>query len=389
MMPPATTTNQKQRLLATILALCGTFNIATLAWLLWQHPFFNQDFLGFWSYPRFSPVDAIYNPGAMMRFQQALYPGFRSFFPFSYPPDMLQALSWMRHLGFNGARDLWLLAGLAALTAGAFALFRGQKPGLAIAALLASPAALFTLATGQSAFFFGGLLLGGLACLPRRPLFAGLCFGLLTLKPQLGLLLPFLLLALGAWRAIIMACLTTAALVALSCAILPPDLWLKWLTALPVIQYDHFAGHTNLTIMISPAATLLRFGVPLSWAMGCQLAITLLVAGLVFRAARNAPYPMAVAILLTGTLLAQPHAYTYDSITVPAVLMLWLLPHAARWQLGLAAALYLSPLMLFSPLAGGFVYAPLLALLFAVLCCAPHPENYILTPAPRTPNITS
>ena len=129
-------------------------------------------------------------------------------------------------------------------------------------ALLASPASLLCGVTGETAYFTSALLLFGFAALPTRPLLAGLAFGLLTLKPQLGVLIPFFLLARGDWRAILAASATALGLVALSCLAFPPSLWLLWAHTLPTYQTQYFTGHgLNLNIIVTPAANLVTLGV--------------------------------------------------------------------------------------------------------------------------------
>ena len=65
-------------------------------------------------------------------------------------------------------------------------LFLAVAPGVAVCVFF-----------GQNGFYTAALLIGGLMCLDRRPVLAGVLFGILTIKPQLGLLLPVILL-LGA-----------------------------------------------------------------------------------------------------------------------------------------------------------------------------------------------
>ncbi len=364
MMPPAASTNPRRVVLTAVLVICGTINLLVLSNILLRHPFINADFIGFWAYPRFSPLDQIYNPDAMMRFQQNLYPGYKSFFPYTYPPDFLLFCGWMRGVSYNAARAIWLLCGLAVFCAAGWALLR--RP-VGVLALLASPAALLCIVLGQSSFFISALLLGGLAALPRRPILAGVLFGLLTLKPQMGLLLPLLLLARGEWRAIIAAAFTAALLVGVSCLALPPELWRLWLTSLPQIQRDYFNGGVNLNIMITPAANLVHLGAVPALAMGVQALCTLAAAALTWAAARRGSYAQAVAVLLAAMFLAQPHAYAYDLAALPAALVLGL-RGAPLWGQALGGVLYLAPLLLLSPWAGGFVYAPPLALLLGLLC---------------------
>jgi hypothetical protein len=363
MMPPAAPANPGRVIFTAVLALCGALNALALAYILFCHPFLNQDFLGFWAYPRFTPLPDIYQPTGMMRFQQALYPGFRSFYPFTYPPDFLLLTGWLRALPYDAARAVWLLGGLACFAAAGWAFSRSR---IFVLVLLASPAALLCIVLGQSSFFIGALLLGGLAALPRRPLLAGLLFGLLTIKPQMGLLLPFLLLAQGQYRAIASALLTAALLVALSAALLPAQLWRLWLTSLPQIQHDYFSGGTNLNIMITPAANALHLGAPPHLAMALQAGCTLAAAICVWITARRGTHEAAVSVLIAAIFIAQPHAYAYDLVTLPAALVPGLRRAGAPAQ-ALGLLLYAAPLLLFSPWAGYFCAAPFLAALVAVL----------------------
>ncbi len=365
MMPTPSTTGLHRMALTAVLTLCATLNGVTLVWMLARQPHINADFLGFWAYPRFSPLLEIYNPDAMMRFQQALYSGFKSYYPFTYPPDFLLATPWLRDLSYNTAKTVWTLAGFTAFTAAGLGLFKGRP--VPVLALLASPAALLTLVLGQTSFFAGALLLGGLALLRERPVLAGIAFGLLTLKPQMGLLLPILLLARGEWKAIVAASLTTGALVALSCAALPPDLWLLWAQSLPQIQRDYFGDGVNLNVMITPAANLVHLGAGTGTAMAAQTACTLVAGCAVFIAARRTEHGLAVAVLLAATLLAQPHAYAYDAVILPAALALGWRANCPAWLKVLGGLVYLAPLAMLSPLASWCLYAPPLALLLAGL----------------------
>ena len=58
---------------------------------------------------------------------------------------------------------------------------------------IAFPPVFLCLMQGQTGLLAAALLGGGLLALRPRPVLAGVLFGLLTVKPQLGLLLPFAL----------------------------------------------------------------------------------------------------------------------------------------------------------------------------------------------------
>ncbi len=375
MMPLPATTNLASRTITILVAAGGALNLALLAALLAAHARLNSDFMAFWSFPRFiaaNKPETLYDAGALTAFQQLLYPDFHSFYPYLYPPTLLLPLSWLKFLAFGPAELLWTLLGLAALTLGVRAMFPA-RPWAVLAGLLASPAALICAATGETAFFTTALLLAGFACLPRRPVLAGLWFGLLTLKPQLGVLVPFFLLARGDWRAIITACATASWLIALSCAALPPDMWALWWHALPAYQSSYFNSvkALNLNIIVTPAANLVILGLSEKTAWIVQALCGGVMILVTCWAARRAPYRLAVAITLIAIFLAQPHAYAYDSIAAVAALALGLEAAPRPLVLALGVATYSAPLLLLSPASHWFLYAPLLAAcLLALLALA-------------------
>lgn len=245
-----------------------------------------------------------------------------------------------------------------------------------------------TPATGETAFFTTALALAGFGLLPKRPVLAGIAFGLLTLKPQLGVLIPFFLLARGDWRAIIAACVTAGALIALSCLVLPPEMWRLWAQTLPQYQTDYFnATALNLNIIATPAANLVVLGVPPHLAWAAQLLCGLCVVAIVVWMARQAPYNLAVAALLTGTFLAQPHAYAYDSVLIPAAMALCITPRLPGWAIALGGLVYVAPLLLLSPYSHWFLYAfPLAALLGAIIWLARHGADGAQSPHVTIPD---
>ena len=395
MMPQRATTSFAGQTITILVAASLMLNLTMLAALLNAHVMLNSDFMAFWSFPRFIAVHSpgqLYNAAALTAFQQQLYPGFHSFYPYLYPPTLLLALFWLKFLRFFPAELLWTLLGCFALAGGVRAMFPG-KPWAVLAALLACPAALLCAATGETAFFTTALLLAGFACLPKQPVLAGLWFGLLTLKPQLGVLLPFLLLARGDWRAILSASATAMLLNGLSCVVLPANLWALWWHTLPAYQSSYFNAvkALNLNIIVTPAANLVVLGVSQRAAWIVQAIFGIGMVLLTIWAARRAPYRLAVAITLIATFLAQPHAYAYDSIAAIAALALAMevLPGPRALALGIMA--YLAPWLLLSPVFHWFLYAPLLAACLATIVAlalsaqksaeSGHEPNRLLPPA--------
>ncbi len=374
----------QRRLFLVVILVCGTLNATFALYALLNHPALNSDFLAFWSFPRFAathPIAGLYDARQLEAFQQSLYPGFHSFYPYLYPPTLLLVTWWLNWWAFAPAQIIWTLAGLAGLIAAGLAFF--PKNRMAVLAMLASPAALITGATGETAFFTTALLLAGFLVLPARPILAGVFFGLLTLKPQLGFLIPFALIGLGAWRAILAAGVTALALAGLSCVSFPPGLWGAWALALPAYQADYFAAlHSlNLNIIVTPAADLLVLGAGggAAWLVQCLCSLGLAAATLL--TFRRAPYRLAVACLFCAMFLAVPHAYAYDTIPITAALALAGEAAPAGWAFtALAGIAYLAPFLLLTPASRIFLYAfPEFILYIAVLRLAFAPAGLTIS----------
>jgi hypothetical protein len=120
---------------------------------------------------------------------QSLFPKVHGFLNFSYPPHILPLLALIGALPYGVALAAWQVAGLAGFLMVSLAGAARAKRGELLRAALLSPVVLLVVTLGQASFFTAVLFVGGLAVLPRRPALAGVLFGLLTVKPQLGLLI--------------------------------------------------------------------------------------------------------------------------------------------------------------------------------------------------------
>ncbi len=108
-------------------------------------------------------------------------------------------LRW-RRCHFWSRQSLWLLTTLAAYIA-AIAGILGLRTGVLFA--LGFPAAIWNITAGQNGFLTAALIGGTLGLLERHPALAGICLGLLTYKPQFGLLFPIVLIADRRWLTIV------------------------------------------------------------------------------------------------------------------------------------------------------------------------------------------
>src|SRR5207244_11228411 len=98
---------------------------------------------------------------------------------------------------------------------------------------LAIPMAFINALVGQNGFLTAALIGGTLYLIPIRPVLAGICLGLLTYKPQYGLLFPIVLIAAGHWRVFISAGVTAVVLAPASWLALGTHSWLAFFHWMP------------------------------------------------------------------------------------------------------------------------------------------------------------
>ena len=307
--------------------------------------------------------------------------------PFPYPPTFLLLLGPLGALPLHIAFYVFMvpafLAYLLAMTWG-----RWREWWWALGACIA-PATGITLISGQTGYLSGALMVAGLRFLPARPVWAGLMFGLLTYKPQLGVLVPVALIAMGAWRAAAAACLTFAAGFVASGAIYGFGLWGLWVHSL--LEY---AGRFHPVVGYMPTiyanAIMLHASKGLAW--GLQLLISLPVGYVVWRAFRTeGASARAGALLLVGTYLATPHAFNYDMPMMTAALVWYFVARQGEerpFDIGEVLALLLAFTMPFLMLELKKVDMPMswtpLGLMFCLIAWPRAPRLAAPAPADET-----
>lgn len=287
-----------------------------------------------------------------------------------YPPTML-ALIWpLAFLPYLTSYALWVGA-----TGGAmFVALRNIWPdrrGLYFA--LAAPAAFQSMITGQTGFLSAALLSTAALYAERRPILAGVAAGLLTVKPQLGLLLPIAFAAAGAWRAFGVATLTAALLAAASFGVFGVGSWEAFFNAVA----SHGARMNAFVFphhkLVSVFGGLIMLGAPAAAAMAAQAAASLAFAGFVAIVwMRSKDGLTRLAVLVAAAPLATPYAFYYEAaLLIPPMLSVARLGASLGWLRGerlALALLWLAPMFMPGPSAApGVPYSFLVALgVFAI-----------------------
>ncbi len=171
------------------------------------------------------------------------------------------------------------------------------------------------------------MFVGGLRAMPAHPVLAGVLFGLMTVKPQLGVLIPFFLLATGAWRTIAAACATAAILFAVSAVSFGLGPWHAYFTDTTRLQWSYIMSMSDFYAvhMMTPYAALWSIGVAIPEALKAQWLISAaIVLATVISARSQASWPLKSAILAIGTVLAVPYSLAHD-LAIPFAALVWYL----------------------------------------------------------------
>jgi hypothetical protein len=280
------------------------------------------------------------------------YPGN---FAWHYPPPFLFVASLLAHFPYAVAFIGWAAISLVPYLAVMRAIV-GRPFGLLLAA--AFPVVLTNTLVGQNGFLTASLIGGMLYLLPTRPVLSGICLGLLSYKPQYGLLFPLVLIAASQWTVFFTAGAVALAMAFASWLAFGTESWQAFFHWMPMFSQAFLTeGRAPWGKMQSIFALVRYFGGTeqlawvLQWIMSAGVAVVL---ALMWRSRSSISYPLKAAALAAGTLLVTPYLFLYDmmvlAIAVAFLVRIGLRGGFERYELpalGLVAAL-----LLFFPLVG-------------------------------------
>ncbi len=227
-----------------------------------------------------------------------------------YPPTMLLFVLPLGWLPYLLALVLWL--GVTYLLFAATIRATVQRDAALLCAL-AFPGAFLTVIIGQTSLFTATLAGVGLLTLNRRPVIAGICFGLLTMKPQMAILFPLALLCAGQWRALAAWAATIAGGVALTTLAFGIGSWIAFVHGINDAYQIVGTGHVKLARMPTVFALATLAGWPAYIARALQLLSAATAAIVVVYAWRGAcSYALRAATLACACLIVSPYLYDYD-----------------------------------------------------------------------------
>ena len=273
-------------------------------------------------------IETMYDPALYHQAQVDLIPeSSREIYPPVYPPQVAVLFALVTGLSYQGALFIWCL-----LTIGGYALIvrSAWKPvadflpdrAFVIAAAAAFPPFWSLILHGQvTLIVLAAFWAGWLALERHRPWLAGFAFGLLAIKPQLGIPLAVVVLACGEWAMLAGAVSSVFAQAAAVWLTLGAGAFTAFAGYLPtMIAYADFLEAKPFLSHSLRAVT--RFvpnwiGVPL-WAI-----VSAIVLWYTVRAWRSqAPLRVRLGVVVLAAALVNPHMIIYD-LTVLALPVVW------------------------------------------------------------------
>jgi arabinofuranan 3-O-arabinosyltransferase len=236
-------------------------------------------------------------------------------FAWHYPPPFLFVASLLAQFPYPVAFIGWVSVSLVPYLAVMRAIV-GRAFGLLLA--LAIPMVLNNAMVGQNGFLTAALIGGTLYLMPARPVLSGICLGLLSYKPQYGLLFPLVLIAASQWTVFVTAGIVAAAMATASWLAFGTESWQAFFHWMPMFSQAFLTeGKATWWKLQSIFSVVRYFGgtEPLAWAFQWVMTATVAVMLTLMWRSRIS-YSLKAAALATGTLLITPYLFMYDMMVL-------------------------------------------------------------------------
>jgi alpha-1,2-mannosyltransferase len=367
-------TRERIRLVATVLLIASTIGFLFL--VVTAHDGIDRqgrpvgtDFSDVYAAGTFvldgNPV-APFDPPVQYAREQSIFGKATPFYGWHYPPYFLFIAGGLAKMPYGLALVVWQASTLALYLLAIWAIVapssRSRGSLIDTAALrmagkgdwlllaLAFPAVLINIGHGQNGFLTAALLGGALVLLDRRPLIAGILFGLLVYKPQFGLMIPIALLAGAHWRSLTAAAATVVVLTLVTTFAFGLQVWPAFLAS------THFSrtvvleqGNTGWEKIQSLFSWARMWGAPIPLAYAMQGVLTVAIGIATVRLWRSAASPpLKTASLCLAAILATPYTLDYDMMVLGPAIAFLAVDGLARgfdpWEKTAIAALWLVPI---------------------------------------------
>ncbi len=315
-------TERRLRLFGSILVAAYVLGVL-LAWGLYRGDWAvlpdgtlsNIDFCWIWVSAKFAASgdpSRIYDQTVYAAAQDIYYPPGECLFmhQYIYPPTFLFFVYPLGFLPYLIAFATWVIATLLLYQATVWMII----PRAAAAVVAMTPAVVMkNIQLGHTGFLVAALIGLSLIFAERLPWVSGIFLGLLTCKPQYGVLFPFALLASRNWRALGSATATSIVLGLAAAFAFGSDGWPSFISTL----FDRNAGLSpdqQVELRLQSVYSLIRWAgadVTIAWAVQVAVAVVVGLAVTVIWA-KPISFPLKAALLCAGSVMVTPYVLAYD-----------------------------------------------------------------------------
>jgi arabinofuranan 3-O-arabinosyltransferase len=240
---------------------------------------------------------------------------FPGYFAWHYPPPFLFVASLLAQFSYPVAFISWVSVSFLPYVAMMRAIV-GRSFGLMLA--IAFPMVFNNTLVGQNGFLTAALIGGTLYLMPARPILSGICLGLLSYKPQYGLLFPLVLIAASQWTVFFTAGVVAVAMAFASWLAFGTESWQAFFHWMPMFSQAFLTEGKATWWKLQSLFSLVRyFGGTEQLAWAFQWVLTASVAAvLVLMWRSRVSYSLKAAALAAGTLLTTPYLFMYDMMVL-------------------------------------------------------------------------
>ena len=251
---------------------------------------------------------------------QVFGPELQAYFGWHYPPFFLLIASALAIFPYLGALAVWQIFGFG-LYFMTLKTMVGKYQGWLLP-VIGFPAIFVNVSHGHNGFLTAALFGWAFMLIEKRPWLSGVLIGLLSYKPQFGVLIPLALLIGGYYRTFISASVTVLFLCAFVTAIYGFDIWPAFFESLELTRSIILEqGETGWFKIQSIFSFVMMWTDSLLLAYGLQAVLAIFVLGVVATAFW---YPNELedraGLVIIGSLLVTPYSLDYDLVALaPAI----------------------------------------------------------------------
>ena len=241
---------------------------------------------------------------------------FIGYFAWHYPPPFLFVASLLATFPYAAAFVGWVSVSILPYLAVMRAIV-GRGFGLVLA--VAFPMVLNNALVGQNGFLTAALIGGTLCLMPTRPVWSGICLGLLTYKPQYGVLFPLVLIAASEWKVFVAAAVTAVALAAASWVAFGTASWQAFFHWMPMFSQAFLSEGKATWWKLQSVLSLVRYcggTEQLAWICQWIVSLTVAIVLVAMWRSRKVRYELKAASLAIGTMLITPYLFMYDMMVL-------------------------------------------------------------------------